>query len=99
MLATRLPCSRANAWTRPGDLNSIVIEVRDHGPGVPEEMLPRLFEPFIRVEEARDRSSGGHGLGLAIADRAVRRYGGEITGENEPLEGLSVRVRLPLARI
>lgn len=88
-----------NMLADSGDPDSIVVEVRDHGPGTPEEMLPRLFEPFIRVEEARDRASGGHGLGLAIADRAVRLYGGEITAKNAPVEGLSVRIRLPLARI
>jgi two-component system sensor histidine kinase CpxA len=77
----------------------IIIQVRDHGPGVPEEMLPHLFEPFVRVEEARDRPSGGHGLGLAIADRAIRLYGGEIAARNEPDDGLSVIIRLPFAKI
>jgi two-component system sensor histidine kinase CpxA len=76
----------------------IIIHVRDHGPGVPEEILPHLFEPFVRVEAARDRSSGGHGLGLAIADRAIRLYGGGITARNEHGEGLSVLIRLPLAQ-
>lgn len=77
--------------------DSIIIQVRDHGPGAPEEMLVHLFEPFVRVEEARDRLSGGHGLGLAIADRAVRLYGGEIMARNEPDEGLSILIRLRLA--
>lgn len=72
----------------------IVIQIRDHGPGVPEEDLSRLFEPFVRVGEARDRASGGYGLGLAIADRAVRLYGGEITARNESGGGLSVLIRL-----
>ena len=79
--------------------DSIIIQVRDHGPGAPEEMLAHLFEPFVRVEEARDRLSGGHGLGLAIADRAVRLYGGEIMARNEPDEGLSILIRLQLATI
>ena len=65
--------------------------------GVPADLPPRLFEPFVRVEEARDRSSGGHGLGLAIADRAVRLHGGEIIAKNEPDGGLSVLIRIPLA--
>lgn len=60
-------------------------------------MLPRLFEPFVRVEEARDSLSGGHGLGLAIADRAIRLYGGEIVAKNEPDGGLSILIRLQLA--
>lgn len=80
-----------------GNPGSIVIQVRDRGPGVPEEMLPHLFEPFVRVEEARDRLSGGHGLGLAIADRAIRLYGGEITARNESDEGLSIYIRLQVA--
>ena len=80
-----------------GNPDSIVIQVRDYGPGAPEEMLPRLFEPFVRVEEARDRLSGGHGLGLAIADRAIKLYGGEITARNEPDEGLSIYIRLQVA--
>lgn len=82
-----------------GNPDSIVVHVRDHGPGVPKEMLPHLFEPFVRVEESRNRLSGGHGLGLAIADRAVRLYGGDIMAENEPDEGLSIRIRMPLARV
>jgi two-component system sensor histidine kinase CpxA len=85
--------------TAKPDKPGIIIRVRDHGPGVPEEMLPHLFEPFVRVEAARDRSSGGHGLGLAIADRAVGLYGGGIAARNEGDEGLSVLIRLPLAKI
>ncbi len=81
-----------------GNQDSIVVQVRDYGPGAPEEMLPHLFEPFVRVEEARDRLSGGHGLGLAIADRAIRLYDGEIIAKNEPDEGLSVYIRLRVAR-
>ena len=49
------------------------VTIRDHGPGVPETMLSQLFEPFVRVGDARDRASGGYGLGLAIAQRAARR--------------------------
>ena len=77
--------------------NSILIQVRDHGPGVPEHMLSHLFEPFVRVEEARDRESGGHGLGLAIAERAVRLHDGEIMARNEPDGGLNIQIRLQLA--
>ena len=76
--------------------DSIIIQVRDHGPGVPDKMLPHLFEPFVRVEEARDSLSGGHGLGLAIADRAIRSYGGKIAAKNEPDGGLSILISLRL---
>ena len=71
------------------------ITIRDHGPGVPEAMLPRLFEPFVRVDDARDRASGGYGLGLAIAQKAVRLHGGDVTARNEPAGGLSIVVALP----
>jgi two-component system sensor histidine kinase CpxA len=80
-----------------GNPDSIIIQVRDHGPGVPEKMLPHLFEPFVRVEEARDSLSGGHGLGLAIADRVIRSYSGEIVAKNEPDGGLSILICLQLA--
>ena len=74
---------------------SINLSIRDHGPGVPEDMLPRLFEPFVRVGHDRDRGSGGHGLGLAIAERAVRLHGGEISARNNPDGGLTVSIELP----
>ncbi|MHA1564989.1 MAG: HAMP domain-containing sensor histidine kinase [Alphaproteobacteria bacterium] len=75
----------------------VVVAVRDHGPGVPEAVLTRLFDPFFRVEEARDRATGGHGLGLAIAREAVRLHGGEIWAENAEAGGLRVSVRLPVS--
>jgi two-component system sensor histidine kinase CpxA len=74
----------------------IVITVRDHGPGVPDHMLEKLFEPFVRVAESRDRQSGGYGLGLAIAERAIRLHGGDITAANEEGGGLRVVIRLPV---
>ena len=79
----------------PGQ-DAVLIEVRDHGPGVAEEFLPRLFEPFVRAGEARDRTSGGYGLGLAIAERAVRLHGGSIEARNRAGGGLSVLIRLPI---
>lgn len=82
-----------------GNEQGIIIQVRDHGPGVPNEMLPHLFEPFTRVEKARDRLSGGYGLGLAIADRAIRLYGGDITARNDPDEGLNIHIRLQLVKV
>jgi len=74
-----------------------VITTRDHGPGVPEETLPHLFKPFYRVAEARDRQSGGAGIGLAIAERAVRLHGGSMTAANAHDGGLIVTINLPLA--
>jgi len=79
--------------------NWAVVQVRDHGPGVPEEMLTRLFDPFVRVSDARDRTSGGYGLGLAIAKRAIQLHGGEISASNHAKGGLSIRIRLPIDQI
>lgn len=84
--------------TDPGLQDSVLIEVRDHGPGIAEELLPHLFEPFVRAGEARDRESGGYGLGLAIADRAVRLHGGAVEARNRAEGGLSVLIRLPIGR-
>jgi len=76
-----------------------VIQVRDHGPGVPEKKIPYLKEPFFRVAEARDRNSGGTGLGLAIAHQVVQQHGGHISICNVPDQhGLIVEIHLPLAR-
>jgi two-component system sensor histidine kinase CpxA len=73
-----------------------VIRVRDHGSGVDESMLVKIFEPFFRANEARDRQSGGRGLGLAIARRAVELHGGTIEAANAPGGGLEVSIRLPV---
>jgi two-component system sensor histidine kinase CpxA len=78
----------------PDAAESFIIRVRDHGHGIPDDMLPQLFEPFVRVGEARDRNSGGYGLGLAIADRAIRIHGGTISAHNEPDGGICVEIRL-----
>jgi len=75
----------------------VLVRVRDHGPGVPEDLLPRLFEPFYRVESARERGAGGSGLGLAIARRAVESHGGRISARNHPDGGLEVLMELPAA--
>jgi signal transduction histidine kinase len=73
-----------------------VIRVRDHGPGVPEDALPQLFLPFYRVADARDRQSGGTGIGLAITERALRLHNGTVSAENAPDGGLLVTLALPL---
>jgi two-component system sensor histidine kinase CpxA len=74
------------------------ITVRDHGPGVPEESLERLFEPFYRVQTSRDRQSGGVGLGLAITQRAIRAHHGAVHACNVPDDGLQIEIRLPVSR-
>jgi two-component system, OmpR family, sensor histidine kinase CpxA len=97
-------------YTEPGTPVEVVLEseprsitsfarltVRDHGPGVPESELVNIFQPFYRVADARDRQSGGAGLGLAIADRVIRMHGGTIRAKNAVPRGLLVVIQLPLS--
>jgi two-component system sensor histidine kinase CpxA len=76
----------------------VVLEVRDYGTGVPEAELEKIFEPFYRVHESRDRDSGGHGLGLSIVANAIKNHGGNIQARNAEKGGLIVTVSLPLSR-
>ncbi|MGC2196674.1 MAG: ATP-binding protein [Terriglobales bacterium] len=73
-----------------------VVRVLDRGPGVPQESLDKLFRPFYRLDDARERQTGGVGLGLAITERAVRLHGGTVRAANRPEGGLIVEIRLPL---
>lgn len=75
-------------------LRRVTLTVRDHGPGVPEGALERIFEAFYRTDEARDSDRGGVGLGLSIAKRAVTLHGGMITARNAA-PGLVVTIILP----
>ena len=74
------------------------IDFEDSGPGVPEALLPRLFERFYRVERSRSRASGGAGLGLAICRNIVQAHGGWIEARPSPSGGLWIAIALPLAR-
>ena len=73
-----------------------LLQIRDCGPGVPEGALEKLFEPFYRLDDARGRLTGGVGLGLAIAQRAVRFHGGRVAASNRAEGGLLVEIHLPL---
>jgi len=76
----------------------IEISIRDQGPGVPEALLGRIFEPFYRVAAARDRDSGGYGIGLAITARVVKLHGGSARAANaDGTGGLIVTLRFPAA--
>ena len=74
---------------------SVRISVRDSGPGVPEELLPKIFQPFFRVDDSRDSSTGGVGLGLAIAYRAISVHHGRLWAQNGN-PGLNVWIELPV---
>ena len=74
-----------------------ILEVRDYGPGVPEEELERIFEPFYRLEPDRNRRSGGSGLGLAIVRTCIEACQGKVRARNLAPTGLSVTVELPAA--
>ena len=74
------------------------VAVRDFGGGVPEEALAHIFDPFYRVEKDRGRTSGGVGLGLAIAKRAVELHRGAMRASNQR-PGLLVEIDLPAPSI
>jgi two-component system sensor histidine kinase CpxA len=76
--------------------NRVVVEVRDHGSGVPDKELTNIFRPFYRVSDGRERESGGVGIGLAITDRAVRLHGGSVQALNAQDGGLIVIIYIPL---
>ena len=92
------PETRGGSVSWRGNNGSAVVDIRDHGPGVPEESLPRLFDPFYRVENDRGRNSGGIGLGLSIARRAIELHKGAIRARNAD-PGLEVELELPCAAV
>lgn len=78
------------------DQEALRIVVRDDGPGIPEQDLERVFEPFVRLDSSRSRESGGTGLGLAIARNIARTHGGDIALRNAPDgKGLIAELILP----
>ncbi|RAH99514.1 two-component sensor histidine kinase [Acuticoccus sediminis] len=74
----------------------LIIEIDDDGPGIPEDKRAVVFQPFYRLDDARNQNRSGTGLGLTIARDIARRQGGEITLGDSPLGGLRVRVRVPI---
>lgn len=73
---------------------AVQIDIRDEGPGIPEDKMATVFEPFVRLEDSRNRATGGVGLGLAIAREAATQCGGTLTLENAPQGGLIARLVL-----
>src|SRR5262249_2282064 len=76
------------AWVIVEDGPALIIRVRDDGPGIPEDQLERVFEPFYRVESSRNRDTGGTGLGLSIARDVIQAHGGSLVLVNLPVHGL-----------
>ena len=87
---TQTPVDLSIARSRSG----LEIAIADHGPGVPPADLERIFEPFYRVAESRDRDSGGEGIGLAITAQVMKAHGGCARARNTP-GGFEVRLSLP----
>ena len=82
--------------TLTGQPGLAIITIADDGPGLPEDQLAAVFEPFVRLEASRSRDTGGVGLGLAIARTALQAHGGDVTLRNRPEGGLEAVVRLPV---
>lgn len=75
------------------------VLVDDSGPGVPASALPRLFDRLFRVEASRNRAFGGAGLGLSLCAQIIKKHGGTISAESNPVGGLRLRIRLPLSQV
>ena len=76
---------------------AVLITIDDQGPGIPEDKIDRMFQPFVRLEESRSEETGGIGLGLAIARSIIRGHGGDITLQNRDEGGLRATISLPKA--
>ncbi|WP_232295710.1 ATP-binding protein [Pseudorhodobacter aquimaris] len=76
-----------------------VISIADKGPGLPDDQLEAVFEPFVRLERSRSRDTGGVGLGLAIARTIIQAHGGTVALHDLPDGGLEAAVRLPIGAV
>lgn len=92
--APQSPCLEIEAGLRQA---KVCVRLSDRGPGVPEADLPRLFDPFFRVDTARAAETGGSGLGLAIVRTCVEACGGSVTARNRPGDGFEVEFQLQAA--
>jgi two-component system, OmpR family, phosphate regulon sensor histidine kinase PhoR len=86
------------AWFRTDD-EQVVFSVKDTGPGIAPEHLPRLAERFYRVDRSRSRETGGTGLGLAITKHVAQRHGGQLRIESELGRGSNFMLSFPLSRL
>ena len=77
-------------------LNKIIILIDDNGPGIPEKEYQNVMKPFYRIDKSRGQNKSGVGLGLSIANDIIRSHGGDISLDKSPLNGLRVKISLPL---
>jgi signal transduction histidine kinase len=75
--------------------DEITVRIEDHGVGIPEAELPRIFEPFYRVDRSRSRETGGYGLGLSLCKRIMEAHGGSIAIASREGEGTEVALTFP----
>jgi signal transduction histidine kinase len=75
---------------------ALVVAIRDRGPGIPPDALDNVFRPYYRVDKSRNRTTGGVGLGLTVAQAIIQGHGGEIILRNRPDGGLEARIVLPV---
>jgi signal transduction histidine kinase len=90
-----LPDSRAVELSAVRDDGRLVVSVSDDGPGIPDDDLQSVFEPFFRVDRSRSRKTGGYGLGLSICKRIVEAHGGSIAASNNPGRGARFTLTFP----
>ena len=77
-------------------ISDLIIFVDDNGPGIPEEEYSNVMKPFYRIDKSRSQNKSGVGLGLSIANDIIRSHGGNISLGKSPLNGLRVKISLPL---
>jgi two-component system OmpR family sensor kinase len=89
------PIEVAIGFSEKGKKHSLLIEVRDHGEGIPKQLRDKVFERFYRVDNSRNSSTGGTGLGLAIVSTIIARHKGKILADETPGGGATFRISIP----
>ena len=77
-------------------MNHVVITIDDDGPGIPQNEREKVLMPFYRIENSRNRDTGGVGLGLTISSDIILAHGGNFYLDDSPQKGLRVKISLPL---
>jgi len=95
-------CNRNDAFAKifckSNDDSSVSITIKDNGPGVPDEMLTKMFDVFYRGDESRNNPDKGSGVGLAISSKIIKRFNGSIRAENVIDGGLAIIITLPIQK-